>query len=150
MADAARPNVVLGGVIVSGLIAVALRRLAPRWPHALLHPIAALRFVGHFLTRLIVSTVSVAWALRLRPEQLRPAVIEVPLRVSTRNEVTLLMNSISFTPGTVALDSHERTLSVHVLTTDEPGRIAAEIAAMEDRIMAAFGSDPAVHVMGDT
>ena len=143
-----RPNVVLGGIVVSGLIAIVLRRLAPRWPHALLHPFAALRFAGYFLTRLIVSTASVAWALRLRPERLRPAVIEVPLRLSTRNEVTLLMNSISFTPGTVALDSHDGALSVHVLTTDDPSEIAAEIATMEDRIMAAFGSR--ADAMGNT
>lgn len=144
-----RPNVIVGGVVVSALIALALRRLAPRWPHALLHPVAAIRFAGYFVTRLAIATASVAWALRLDPTRLSPAVIEVPLRVSTRNEVTLLMNAISFTPGTVALEVHDRALSVHVLTTDDPAAIAAEIRTMEDRIMAAFGNRR-VDAMGDT
>lgn len=136
------PNVLIGGLLVAGTLAVALRRLAPRWPRAVLHPIAALRFAGHFLAQLVASTWDVLKALRLSPEEIRPAVIEIPLRVRTRNEVTLLMNSISFTPGTVALELHGRNLYVHVLTTDDPSAVVAEVEAMEDAIMAAF-SGPA-------
>ncbi|MDF1596580.1 MAG: Na+/H+ antiporter subunit E [Acidimicrobiia bacterium] len=65
-----------------------------------------------------------------------PAIIEVPLRARTRNQLTLLMNSISFTPGTVALELHDNHLIVHVLNTDDPGEVAAEIRTMESKIMA--------------
>jgi len=136
------PNVLIGGLLVAGTLAVALRRLAPRWPRAVLHPVAALRFVGHFMAQLAASTWDVVSALRLSPEEIRPAIIEIPLRVRTRNEVTLLMNSISFTPGTVALELHGHNLYVHVLTTDDPAAVVAEVAAMEDAVMAAF-SGPA-------
>jgi multicomponent Na+:H+ antiporter subunit G len=130
---------VVGGIVVAATVAYALRRLAPRWPRAFVHPIHAVRFIVHFTGRLIAATWDVARSLRRRPDELRPAIVEVPLRVRTRNEVTLLMNSISFTPGTVALELHEDHLYVHVLTTDEPDRVVAEIAQIERRIMAAFG-----------
>jgi multicomponent Na+:H+ antiporter subunit G len=136
------PNVLAGGVLVAGALAFALRHLAPRWPRAVLQPLAAFRFAGHFMAQLAVSTWDVIKALRLSPEEIRPAIIEIPLRVRTRNEVTLLMNSISFTPGTVALELHGRNLYVHVLTTDDPAAVVREVAAMEDAVMAAF-SGPA-------
>ena len=63
----------------------------------------------------------------------------MPVRARTRNEVTLLMNAISFTPGTVALELHDNILFVHVLDTDDPAGEVAEIFRMEEHIMAAFG-----------
>lgn len=131
-------NVVLGGIVVAGGIAWALRGLAPRWPRAFLHPIAAGRFVAHFSGQLVASTWDVIVSLRFRGEEIQPAVLEVPLRVRTRNEVTLLMNSISFTPGTVALELHDHNLYVHVLNTDDPTSVVEEIRVMEGKIMAAF------------
>ena len=134
------PNVVLGGALVSGGVAWLLRRLAPRWPEALLHPFAAARFVAHFVRQLVVSTWDVIRSLRMDPAQIEPAVIEVPLRARTRNEVTLLMNAVSFTPGTVALELHDHHLFVHVLHTHDPGVVARDIMTMEDRIIEAFGA----------
>ena len=135
------PNVVIGGAIVSLGIAWILRGLAPRWPRSFFHPAAALRFTGHFIWQMIVSTWDVIWSLRLSPDELRPAIVEVPLRVHTRNEVTLLMNAISFTPGTVALELHDHNLYVHVLDTDNPDGVVSEVRTMESFIMAAFSPD---------
>ena len=135
------PNVVIGGLIVSVGIAWLLRGLAPRWPRSFFHPVAAVKFTGHFIGQLIASTWDVIWSLRLRPEEVQPAIIEVPLRVRTRNEVTLLMNAISFTPGTVALELHDHNLYVHVLDTDDPDAVVSEIRTMESKIMAAFSPE---------
>lgn len=133
------PGVVVGGIAVAITTTWALRTLAPRWPEALRHPLAAARFVGHFLTQLAKATSQVAMTLFLPPNQLRPAVLEVPLAVKTRNEVSLLMNVISFTPGTVALEFHDGRLFVHVLHAESPEEIVADIKTMERRIIAAFG-----------
>jgi monovalent cation/proton antiporter MnhG/PhaG subunit len=138
-----RPNVLIGGACVAGAVAFVLRRLAPRWPHAFVHPGEALRFVWHFSAQLVASTWDVIRALRLPPDALAPAVIEVPLRVRTRNEITLLMNAISFTPGTVALELHDHYLYVHVLSTQDPAGVIEEIRTMEAHIMAAFGTNEA-------
>lgn len=135
------PNVVIGGVIVAGVIAWLLRGLAPRWPRAILHPIAAWKFILHFTGQMIAATWDVIVSLRFTGEDIKPAIIEVPLRVRTRNEVTLLMNSISFTPGTVALELHDTHLYVHVLTTDDPDSVVREIMLMESKIIAVFSAD---------
>lgn len=134
------PGVIAGGLAVSGLVAWTFRGLAPRWPSAFLHPIAAWQFAWFFLGQLVMSTWDVIWSLRLPPEDIHPAILEVPLRVRTRNEVTVLMNSISFTPGTVALELHDSNLYVHVLTTRDPDRDLEAIAAMESHVMAVFRS----------
>jgi multicomponent Na+:H+ antiporter subunit G len=131
-------NVIAGGAVVAGSLSLVLWRLAPRWTRAGVRPAAWLRFVGHFIAQLVAATWDVIWALRLRPDQIRPAVIEVPLRVRSRTEATLLMNSISFTPGTVALELNGDRLYVHVLSTGDPQRVIDEIVVMEDRIAAAF------------
>jgi len=135
------PNVVVSGVIVAAVVAYTFRVLAPRWPGSLRHPVAAWRFVAYFIGQMAVSTWDVILALRLRPDQIRPAVLEVPLRALTRNEVTLLMNSLSFTPGTVALELHEHHLYVHVLDARDSDRTVQDIIMMESKIIAAFGGD---------
>jgi multisubunit Na+/H+ antiporter MnhE subunit len=135
-------DVLVGGLVVAGIIAIALRSLAPRWPDALRHPLEAVGFVGHFFSQMAVATWDVIKTVVVRsPGDLRPAVIAVPLEARTRNEITMLMNAISFTPGTVAMELHDGYVSVHVLDTDDPSDVIAEIKTMERRIMAAFGSD---------
>jgi len=138
-----RLPVLIGGALVAVATAFALRALAPRWPEALLHPLAAVRFVGHFAAQLAAATWDVSRALLRDPAELQPAVVAVPLRARTRNEVTLLMNSVSFTPGTVALELHENLLYVHVLDTDDPSDVIEEIVTMEEKIIAAFGGSAA-------
>lgn len=135
-----RPHVLLGGLFVSAAIAFAFRGLAPRVPRPLLHPIAAVKFVAYFLFELSRSTLGVIRALWVETADLRPTVVALPLAVRSRSEITLLMNSISFTPGTVALELDERTLYVHVLTTDDPGAVARDVREMERRIMRMFGA----------
>jgi len=135
------PNVIVGGLIASVVVAAVTRWLSLRWPRAFVHPIAAARFVGYFLGQMIVSTRDVIAALWVPRDQLRPAILAVPVQVQTRNEVTLLMNSISFMPGTVALELHDEQLYVHVLTTDDPAAVVGEIANLESKISDAFGPD---------
>jgi multicomponent Na+:H+ antiporter subunit G len=136
-----RPNVVVGGVLVAGVAAAVLRGLAPRWPDAFLHPVAALRFTSHFTAQLLAATWDVVKLLGRGRETLEPAVVEVPLLVRTRNEVTLLMNAVSFTPGTVALEIHHDRLYLHMLSTRRPETVVEEIGVLQRLIMEAFG-DP--------
>ena len=142
------PNVVLGGAVVAGAVAFVFRRLAPRWPRLLFHPIAVVRFGGYFVAQLVAATWDVIVSLRLSRSVIAPAVVEIPLRVHTRNELTLLMNSISFTPGTVALELHDRRLYVHVLNTRDPEGVVAGIRRMETSIMAMFGTEAASRAAG--
>ena len=135
------PNVVVGGALVAIAVAALTRWLAIRWPRLFVHPIAAWRFAVYFVGQMAVSTWGVIVALWAPPNEIRPAVVPVPVRVRTRNEVALFMNSISFMPGTVALELHDDELFVHVLTTDDPSAVVAEISVLEARIMAACDSN---------
>ena len=135
-----RANVIVGGAVVAITIAYVLRRLAPRWPYAFLHPLAALRFVVHFIGQLIAATWDVIRLLPRHPDDIEPAIVEVPLTLCTRNEVALLMNAVSFTPGTVALEIHQDRLYLHVMSTQPPETIVAETNVMQQMIAAAFGT----------
>lgn len=137
-----RPNVVAGGAVVAAILAYSFRRLAPRWPHAFLHPIAASRFLVHFAGQLVSGTWDVTRLLGRRPDEIEPAVVDVPIFVQTRNEVTLLMNAVSFTPGTVALELHQDRLSLHVMSSRPTEMVVAEVNTMQRMIADAFG-DPA-------
>jgi multicomponent Na+:H+ antiporter subunit G len=133
------PNVVIGGIVVAAIVTFAFRRLSPHWPVALAHPVRTAEFLVFFGWQVVRSTWDVVWSLRLDRHLLRPAIIEYPISMTTRSEVTLLMNSISFTPGTVALELHDQLLYVHVLNAHDPAPVIAEINALETRIMAMYG-----------
>jgi len=141
------PNVVVGGLIVAFGIAYAFRTVAPRWSGAFLRPAATLDFATYFVGQMVVSTRDVIFALRLRPNEISPAVLSVPLTARSRSAVTLLMNSVSFTPGTVALEVHDRKLFVHVLDVRDPESAVRSIIAMETRIIALFGEAAAADAL---
>ncbi len=134
-----RPNVIAGGLVVSGVLAMLLRELAPRWPEVLKHPIATAAFAWYFASQVAAGTSQVIRTMALPADKIRPAVVEAPLRLRTRSEIMLLMNAISFSPGSVALEIRDDHLYVHVLTTDDPNEVVAKISEMEARIAAAFG-----------
>lgn len=145
------PNVVVGGAIAAIAVTTATRWLSLRWPRLFVHPIAAVRFAVYFTGQMFVSTWGVIAALWVPRDQIQPAIVAVRVLVQTRNEVALLMNSISFMPGTVALELHDDELFIHVLTTDDPADVVAEIGRLESRIMAAFGPNgQTVHDFGTT
>lgn len=137
---AVRWNVVLGGLAVAALVTYALRRLAPRWPRALLRPLALGRFVSLFLRQLVAATWDVVGLLAVGHDELRPAVVEIPVELATRSEIALLMNAVSFTPGTIALELHEDQLYVHVLSRHPADRVVADMMRMQRSISRAFGS----------
>jgi len=85
-----------------------------RWPARFVH---ALRLAGFFAWALVVANIKVA-ADVVRPHtSIRPAVVAVPLDVTSDAEILLLSLMINITPGSVTIDLSEdrRTLYVHVM-----------------------------------
>ena len=77
----------------------------------------AIRLAGFFAWELALANVRVA-ADVLRPRTaIRPAVIAIPLDVTTDGEILLLSMLINITPGSVTIDLSDdrRTLYVHVM-----------------------------------
>ena len=85
-----------------------------RWPSRIVHAISLAAFFGWAL---IIANIRVAMDV-LRPHtSIRPAVVAIPLDVTSDAEILLLSMLINITPGSVTIDLAEdrRTLYVHVM-----------------------------------
>ena len=79
-------------------------------------------FAFYFLWLLILANLRVTYGVLASNRRLRPAVLAIPLDVTTDAEITLLANLLTLTPGSLSLDVSEdrRVLYMHVMhMTDE-------------------------------
>lgn len=130
--------------VASGLLALALLAVvtpgARRAGHRV-HPLGLLRFAGRLLVDLVTSTWAIVLAVvRPTPDRVAAEVMTVPLRTRSTLVATIVANSISLTPGTltVACDESDFVLHVHVLGRRDRDDFVASVAALEDRVVAAF------------
>ena len=132
-------GVLIGALAVGIGVSLALPGFRPRWPRGLLRPIAVLRFFAVLMRSLVLANISVARAVIDR-RPLQPAIVRIPIRVTTPTETTLLANSVTFTPGSVAIELSGRDLFVHVLDLRDEAAFRADIDRLETSIIAAFGT----------
>lgn len=98
----------------------------------------AFRFLGFFVTELVVSSLRVAYDVVTPTLHMRPAIIAVPLDAKTDVEITLLACLLTLTPGTLTLDvsSDRKTLFVHAMFVSDLERARAAIkGGLEPRVM---------------
>jgi multicomponent Na+:H+ antiporter subunit E len=135
--------------LISGAaVAVAVTWLLPLPPvsgGAGFHPAAVLRYTLRFLSDLVTSSAEVAWAA-LRPRGLeKGAIISVRLRTDSDLLLTMITESLCLVPGSIVidLDRETRTLALHLLSVRDLAAVEqqrAEVLAVEDRVVRAFGS----------
>jgi len=85
---------------------------------------------------ILVANVEVAWIVITVPNsKLKPAWIVVPLELRQPEAITLLAGTITLTPGTVSADLSDEghSLLVHVLHTDDPDAVVADIKNRYER-----------------
>ena len=85
---------------------------------------------------ILVANVQVAWIVLSVPNsKLKPAWIVVPLELRQPEAITVLAGTITLTPGTVSADLSDEghSLLVHVLHTDDPDAVVAEIKTRYER-----------------
>ena len=82
---------------------------------------AWIKLIIMFHYELIVSSFAVAMDVLTPKHRARPAIIEVPLDVTSDSGILLVTNLISLTPGTLSLDVSEdrKTLLVHAMFADD-------------------------------
>ncbi len=93
------------------------------------HALRILNFALFFIWDLIIANIRMAYTV-LRPARtMRPGIIAIPLDAQTDNEITLVANLISLSPGTLSIDvsSDRKTLYVHEMFIDDVEELRAEI-----------------------
>ncbi len=96
---------------------------------AWLRPLLALELIAFFLYELVIANIRIAF-LVLGPEgRLRPMVVAVRVETQSDEELAVLSDLVTLTPGTLSLDVENdgQTLLVHVLGADDPQRVRREI-----------------------
>ncbi len=78
-----------------------------------------------FLKELLVATLRVSYEVLTPKNSLNPAVISVPLEVSSDLEIMLLANMITLTPGTLSLDVSQDKKHLYVHTLYSEGSLVA-------------------------
>jgi multicomponent Na+:H+ antiporter subunit E len=103
---------------VSGYVILALLARGGVMPSTLTARTAhAVGLAGFFIRELLLANVRVAIDVVRPHTTIQPAVLAIPLDVTTDGEILLLSMLINITPGSVTIDLSEdrRTLYVHVM-----------------------------------
>jgi monovalent cation/proton antiporter MnhG/PhaG subunit len=135
----ASPGVWLGGIAVATLVE-SVRR-SPGSPRVV-RPGAFLVFVAAYAWTVILSNVRVAWeVITPRNDQIREAIVAVPLQTNSTAVALLVANAISYTPGslTIELTQDPLVLYVHVLHFESVAEVQTDVARLERLVAAALG-----------
>jgi multicomponent Na+:H+ antiporter subunit E len=127
----------LGGFVVSYLILRAMQ-LRTGLPPYFRKVRQALEFLWFFVTQLIKANLRIAYEVLTLPHTMRPGVVAVPLDLKTDAEITLLVNLLTLTPGSLSLDVSvdRRVLYVHEMYIRDPEQVRREIKdGFERRVM---------------
>ncbi|MBN8746719.1 Na(+)/H(+) antiporter subunit E [Xylophilus ampelinus] len=137
------PATVLFGVLLAIVVPLITKGLRPATVR-MRHPRTALRLLGIALHDLVASALTVAHRLLFRrTAELRPAFVQVPLRMRDPNGLAVLSMMLTLAPGTawgeLALDGS--VLLIHVFDlADEAAFIAMVQQRYEKPLMEIFES----------
>ncbi|NRQ36653.1 Na+/H+ antiporter subunit E [Nonomuraea sp. NN258] len=135
------------GNVVGGLLAATvvtwLLPLPVLDPGIRIHPVGLVRFLAVFGVDMLVSTVRVVvWVLRPGPPPTQ--LIRVRLRTSSESMTVIVMVALTTVPGSLVVEAYldRRELLLHVLGLpgDATEKVRADVAALESRIVGAFGT----------
>lgn len=122
------PGQILLGILIGWAIPWLARSF---WSDdvAMRRPATALRLLATVLYDIVVANLSVARLVLGPVRKLRPTFIRLPLDLQEPYAIWTLASIITLTPGTISseLSADRRWLLVHVLDTDDPVALIAEI-----------------------
>ncbi len=135
--------VILLGVAVSALILLLFPLPTMDFRFGL-HPWRMVVLLATFLWDVVVASVQVGW-LAIRPRLPQPEVTTVQLESDSDLLEALTALAVSLVPGSLIVDadSHDRTLTIHVLDAERRPMVdfADQVRAQERRIRQALGDD---------
>lgn len=94
-----------------------------------------LAYLGLVVWDVFVSNVRVCWLIVTRSRTLHPVLVKVPLAIRDPYGIAAFAATISYTPGTVAVDVAPARdhLLVHVFHTEDPGAVVRDLKARYER-----------------
>lgn len=100
-------------------------------------------YVLLFLKEIVLANVDVTYRVLAPRMPIEPQVIYIPLRVQTDLGVTTIANSITVTPGTIALDHDpdENALYVHIIDGRDPEAVVEPIRQWENYALTIFDEE---------
>ncbi len=128
--------------LILGWLALLVAR--PLGPYPIFAKVRPLKVVGLLLFlgwEIVVANLKVVAAVLGPRRLLRPALVAVPLDAKTDDQIAVLSNLISLTPGTLSLDvsPDRRTLYVHAMSASSPEALRREIKqGFERRVLEAL------------
>jgi len=142
----------LTGTVVAVAVMLFADQIQPR-PLRYLHPAAAARYLRTFSKQLLVANWQVIKAV-LRPGDIRPGILAMPLHHASDAVVTLVANSITLTPGTLTLDTDRQgdvaILYVHALDLTDAEGVREDVCELEVLAVDAFAGPDAQAVQART
>jgi multicomponent Na+:H+ antiporter subunit E len=120
--------------MVVGLLLAAINR---RYGRYLFWSIV---FIFYMIKEIIVSNIILAWLIIQPRPKLDPGIIEIPLRVTTPLEITVLSLAIAVTPGTMVVElaqdaSGRNVLYVHSIDVRSPEHFRNSITEGPERMI---------------
>lgn len=94
-----------------------------------------LAYVALVVWDVTLSNLRVCWLILTRATRLTPVLVKVPLAITDPYGIATFAATISYTPGTVAVDvSPDRSfLLVHVFHTADPAAVVRDLKARYER-----------------
>ena len=131
--DFAFQNIALGYIVGGAILSFyAFRRNERLYIWRIL---ASVKLMLVLLWEQVKSSIEVAWHV-LSPElKISPAIIGLPLRVTSDAEITVVANLLTLTPGGVSIHVSEdrSTLYMHVINVEDPDTPPASLIATKER-----------------
>ncbi|MFG6565983.1 Na+/H+ antiporter subunit E [Sulfitobacter sp. 1A13421] len=128
------------GMLVFGLIlGVVIPILTARWwtdRAQGIRPLRTLAYVLLVIWDIVIANIQVAWIILTKSNaSMSPAWVVVPLDLKEPEAITILMGTITLTPGTVSADLSDngRYLLVHALDASDPVAVRDEIKDRYER-----------------
>lgn len=120
----------IGGGVVFGAALATVRGVGSPGRGILRRALGLAGFLGVFAVEFVRSNLSLAWVVLAGSNRnLRPTLLTYDISDLSRLEFIVLSHCITLTPGTTSVQvlEQERTLLLHALHTDDPGRLRQQI-----------------------
>ena len=93
-------------------------------------------FTVYYLYNLAKANLYIAWDILTPKMRMKPAFMEIPVRLETDFGLLLFSNLLSMTPGTISMDISEdkKTVQVHVLYYKTDEIMLSEFYNMQEKI----------------